>query len=456
MGKHIANLFVRMHDAFFKDLKQLMFFLIICFFVSFISGCLEQKSGGFQAGKSSSKSNISMDDLQSKLDEFEELFTSRIKAAGAEIDVLSSEPKVIKMTLLWRSRAIAAIHNIKEQSQPMMVLADSWLLCIRLSNFIESGEAGNTFGEYQHLALETSKELESQIESIGRRVLPENLFEETSAGLKRLALANPIQSGFSKSLMYSTQVKTEDSGLFQSLISIPLSPVRALEGVDRTPKAIYDFSNTTKHLTDVLEELPESTRWQLLLLLYDIEETNLVTSLLKSMENISSSSTRLSSAAEKFTSLLETSDEKQTQIQASLVQVNETISNLEHLLVSAQAAGATFSQTARDVNTATYQWAQAAESTKAVIEQIMPKKPAGAVPEGKKMDLKETAEAIGSAAKEIKAASESLPGKTEALVGQLNTLVTRITVSVVLIIILIFSLFVAYFLIKGKFKFSEK
>ncbi|MBN2181004.1 MAG: hypothetical protein JW715_03760 [Sedimentisphaerales bacterium] len=431
-------------------------FLPVCLLVITLCGCSSQKSPFFKNKKTLPQANISADELQERLDEFEEIFTSRTKAAAAEIDRLSGDPKIMKMTLLWRSRAISALHNTLEQTQPMVVLVDSWLLCMRLSNYIESGEAANIFGDYKPVALATAQELQDRIEDIAREVLSQELFDQTAADLRSLALANPIQSGFSKTFMYSTQVKKDQPNLFESVIGIPLSPVRALEGVDRTPEAIRDFSTTTRRLTDVVQEMPESSRWQLLLLLYDLEETNMAKSFLSSLQNISDNSTKLAATTEKLSSMLEDSDDQQEQVRQTLRQVGETANQLQELFTAAQQTAVVFSQTARDVNVALASWTEAARATDEAIQRINPQSDQVVAEPAQKTDVKETAEAIREAANEIKLLSEELPARTEQIVAQMNSLTTRLTIHVAILIFLVFCLFLAYLLIKNRLRLTKK
>ena len=186
-----------------KKLTRIISFILLFSSLGAMNGCDVAPLAFLNEGKTSDKADLSVDELQVQLDTFEEVFASKIKSAAAEIDRLSEDPKTKKMTLLWRSRAIAALHNIREQPQPMVVLIDNWLLCMRLKNFIESGEAANAFGDFQSIAIEANKELEAQIEDIARNVLPEELFNQTAKELNKVALANPIQSGFAKTLIYS-------------------------------------------------------------------------------------------------------------------------------------------------------------------------------------------------------------------------------------------------------------
>ncbi|MBN1391988.1 MAG: hypothetical protein JW947_04200 [Sedimentisphaerales bacterium] len=430
-------------------------FLPVFLLVITLCGCSSQKSPFFKNKKTLAQASISAEELQNRLDEFEEIFTSRTKAAAAEID-RSGDPKIMKMTLLWRSRSISALHNILEQTQPMVILVDSWLLCIRLTNYMESGEAANIFGDYKPVALTTAKELQDRIEEIAREVLSQELFDQTAAGLRSLALANPIQSGFGKTFMYSTQVKKDQPGLFESVISIPLSPVRALEGVDRTPEAIRDFSTTTRRLTDIVQEMPESSRWQLLLLLYDLEETDMAKKFLSSLQNISESSIKLAATTEQFSSMLEDSRQGQEQIRLTLMQVGETATQLRELFTAAQQTAVVFSQTARDVNVALAGWTEAAKATDEAIKRIKPQSDQVNADPAQKTDVKETAQAIKEAANEIKLLSEDLPARTERIVTQMNSLTTRLTIHIAILVFLVFCLFVAYLLIKSRISLSKK
>lgn len=442
-------------QQFSKYAIHTMFFLLICISSISVCSCRSIESNSSQKGKVLPKSTVSVDELQNQINEFKELFSSRIKSAASEIDTLSVDPKIMKMTLLWRSRAIPALHNILEQQQPMVTFVDCWLLCKRLTNYIEAGEAGNIFGDFKSVALTASKEIEAKIENIARIVLSEELFNQTNDDLRNLALANPIQSGFSKLLMYSEQAKKSQPGLLESVFKIPLSPVRALEGVDRTPAAIYDFSTTTRRLTDVVQEMPESTRWQLLLLLYDLEETNMAKSFLSSLENIAQNSAKLSAAAEQLPTLLEDSDKSQEKIQNTLGQVNETVSRIRELLNDVQQTATVFSKTAHDVNKVAISWAEAARATDNAIRQLKLQTGQENIETADRPDLKETANSVREAANEIKLLSETLPNQTQQLVAHLNLLTTRITVNIAILIVLIFCLSVAYCIIRKKTGFTK-
>jgi hypothetical protein len=62
----------------------------------------------------------------------------------------------------------------------------------------------------------------------------------------------------------------------------------------------YQFSDTAERFSKIVAELPESSRWQLQLLLLDLEETSMTKSFLNSLSLLSESSVRLEKSVEEF------------------------------------------------------------------------------------------------------------------------------------------------------------
>ena len=111
-----------------------------------------------------------------------------------------------------------------------------------------------------------------------------------------------------------------------------MTPFRAIEGVDRTASAVNRFTDTAERFSDIVSELPESSRWQLQLLLYDLEETDMTKSFLASIAQFSESSSRLSKSVEELPKQLrealsqftEETDEKQENLRKTLEQAEKT------------------------------------------------------------------------------------------------------------------------------------
>jgi len=121
------------------------------------------------------------------------------------------------------------------------------------------------------------------------------------------------------------------------LIEIPMSPFRALEGVSSGAAAIREFNQTALELTHRVQVLPEQIRWQLELLLYDVEDRETVIQALALMQGMEESADRASRAVAslpaEFGASLEAS-------RGALADANQTIAQARGLVSADPKRGA--------------------------------------------------------------------------------------------------------------------
>ena len=376
-------------------LLLLTVFLILPFSVS---GCAQRDSKIFRGKSTPTAGPISKEELREALDIFKDVLRDTIDQTSIELDERISTSKTRKTNLLWRARVIHAFYTMLEKEDPVAAFVEAWALSVRLTQYLEEGEGGELYGEHQKVAINTARKLEIEIENIGRMFLDKETFAETQKRVEDFATANPVRGTYSNLLVFATKVNKDQSNPFTNVLSIPMSPFRALEGVDRGAAAINEFRITADQFSDVVKGLPESARWQLLLLLYDMEETDIAKSLLDSTSKFAESSSRIAGSVEKLpeefreqTSLLiDQIDAKQSNIQATLGKTEETIVALEQTAESISEAARAFEST---VNT-----------TGQLIKDLKSNSPQKDSSSTNNIsDYRDTAQEITKAANEIKA-----------------------------------------------------
>jgi methyl-accepting chemotaxis protein len=431
----------------------------------FLFGCRQGQYSSVKGGTPLTQSFLSKEELKASLNKFEEFFTSNIKQSASEIDRQSTDIKHHKLTLMYRARLTSALHNMLEQDDPLVAFIDVWALSVRLREYLESGQGAELFAGYQEVAVNASKQIEGEIESIARTFLSEVVFEETRNNINSFAGSNPIQGTFSKTMVYATETRPDRPSPFQSVVTLPLAPFRAMEGVDRGAAAIYKFSGTAEKFSDVVEELPESARWQLLLFLYELEEANMTKSFLSSLETISESSKRIAETAEKMPEqirfetsvLLEDIDDRQVNIQTTLDKTASTAKAMEELIQKTDKLGKTLGETAESIEATADAWRQAAESTTETLSLFAQKEPKEKS-EGSFTinDLRLTADSITSAASEIRHLNSELVENSDQISKQIQVLANVVTVRIVLLLVFIFSLVIAMRLFSQRMSTSKK
>ena len=117
------------------------------------------------------------------------------------------------------------------------------------------------------------------------------------------------------------------SGALDWVVGVPLSPVRALEGVGSGAAAIHDFNDTALRFSRVVEGIPVQLRWQAELLLYDVEDRESLSNALASLDTISQSARLASEAVAKLPadlhSLLEDSERTLERLQKVVASAQE-------------------------------------------------------------------------------------------------------------------------------------
>jgi hypothetical protein len=282
-----------------------------------------------------------------------------------------------------------------EHMDPIIAFIETWGLCVRTTQYFEGGHGSRFFGEYQHIIVEAAKRNEAEIERIGRLLLDDEMFAETRRNIHAFADRNPIKDTYSNGVVYATQVRPGEPNPYVDVVTLPLAPFEALRGVDRTALAIDKFSNTAARFADVVEGFPETSKWQLQLLLYDLEETEMAKSFLASVSQLSESSARLAQTAENLP------EEIRKQLSGLVDDVDTKQANIQATLQQAEKTADAFRRTAEDVNQAAQQWDAAAKNTALALQEFAKLKPPKkkTVKPAKPFDILEYRDTIEAAAR---------------------------------------------------------
>ncbi len=397
-------------------------------------GCGEKAYRVFGGRRTPKSGQISKEELREALDNFEEVAQTVVRAAADELDRLLPGFKTQRTNLVQRTQMTQAFHTMLEQDDPIIACLELWALSVRYMNYYETGEGSRLYGEHQDVAIEGAKQLEGKIEQIARMFLKGDVFEETRRQIHSFAGQNPIRGTFSNVVVYATESRPGQPSPFASVLSIPMAPFRALEGVDRTAGAIHGVRGSMERFSDIVEGLPESARWQLLLLLMEMEETEVVKALLTSLSTFSESSAKLADAAdtlpenlrEQASVLVEEIDAKQANLRATLDAAEETAVTIGNTFSTAKETIETTGQTAGVINEAAQEWESAVTATGELVQLIRDWRAEAAQARTSSAtttnDYKGTAEGVATAASELTVLAAQVRGllESEAFAGHIR------------------------------------
>jgi methyl-accepting chemotaxis protein len=393
--------------------------ILIVFPLVSLTGCGQKDVRTIGSGLTPSDKQISKEDLRKQLDKFAEYFKARLRQMSGDLYDQAPNKRTEKTTLQMRARMIQGLNVMLDQEDSVIAFIETWALCSRFRAYLEEGQGASLYSDGQKIAVIYARQIEAEIEQIGHAFLKDDEFETAQKNINEFANANPIKSAFTGVTIFATEVQKGQDNPFMSVIKIPMTPFRAIEGVDRTATAVNRFTDTAERFSDIVNGLPESSRWQLQLLLYDLEETDMTKSFLSSIAQFSESSSRLSKSVEELpkqlreelTQLVEETDEKQENLRKTLEQAEKTTLAITNALQQLDKTSGSLGNVAKDITQTTQAWQSAAETTGDVIQELNKKKE---TPEKKQsFDIKEyraAAEQTSKAANDIEKLLASIDG----------------------------------------------
>jgi hypothetical protein len=417
-----------------------------------LEGCGSSGRRKIGSGVTPTTGQFSKQELGEQLDKFREYFKAILRQVSNELNERVPSTRTEKTTLQMRTRMVQGLNAMLDNDDSIVAFVETWALCTRFRMYLEEGEGSVLFGDALQIALAGVKSLEAEIQRIGIIFLKEDVFEATRKNVIEFAHNNPIRGTFSNVIVYATEVQKGQPNPFLSVLKIPMTPFRAMEGVDRTASAIHQFSDTAGRFSDVVAELPESSRWQLQLLLFDLEETGMTKSFLNSLSRLSESSVRLEKTAEELperlaeqlTQFVEDIDEKQAALQQTLHQAEKTSLALNNTLDKLDRTAGSFNAVAKDVTVTAQAWENAAKATGEAVEEFGKVKSS---PQKKESsfdikDYRDTAEHTSRAANDIKALLAEVEDLFES--GRYNSMMNGLFLRAAGLLVLIFVLAVLY------------
>ena len=279
-------------NRFLRKLFWVMVFMVI---VVLLYGCDQMQ----RRDEIIISEQLSKEQLRSVLDNYEEFFIATVKNVSEQLDELMPNTQNYKSTLHLRDHTISACRTMLEQDDPQVAFVDSWVLAVRLAEHFKSGQGSDLFGEYQGLVVDAAGQIQEHIERIGKEFLDAKTFITTQDKVYEFGRKHPIGKKYAESIVFATEAENGQPSPFESIVSLPLAPFKLVEGATQVVTGTHKLSDSADHFSDIVEGLPESARWQLLLLLYDMEKTDMVKSALASMNEFSNNSSRLATSAEK-------------------------------------------------------------------------------------------------------------------------------------------------------------
>jgi hypothetical protein len=389
----------------------------------------------YVTGDTGMRGSMTLEGLSQELAYQATSFGAWVATAADEIQDATKSRRIRKNALLWRLRLVPVAQRAAYAEDPRVGYIRALQIAVLQRRYFETGDGRDLFGPQQSIAIDVSKKLEDQAIEIGDRFLKKAELARVVAEVNSNAEKYPIQGReFSLQRAISGTLQLQESDLISSVLSIPLAPFRALEGVDSGAQAIREFNVTARRFTDVAAQLPEQIRGELELFMYDFEDRETVEQSLAAFQTLSASAERASHTVAQLPE-----DLRET-LRLSLEDSKSTVSKLTDAVEKLRQLMGPLDDTAKNLREGSVAWREVIGSWEQRNSDPTP---------GPPFDIREwgqTANSIGNAALELRGLAGDASGlePSDALTAALDREVDRIFWRAAVLIALFFGGLIVY------------
>ncbi|MCH8033085.1 MAG: hypothetical protein IH950_04905 [Bacteroidetes bacterium] len=273
-----------------KNKNLILFVIMVITIMLTLNGCFSpQKETALmkEAGI-----EVSAIEYKIRLGEFGYRFAGIVELSADEIISKTMDNEIKKQALLWKIYAIPAMIRSLSINDPLAAGIDSWILSVQMNQYFEVGYGKDLFGEYQDIAITSSKLILSDIENLARKLKGADDISRGQKIAEDWANENPIKN--SKFMRVSALdevahiIGSADYNLGTTVESIAIS--------------VNELKNQVTLYTDYL---PKQIKWQVEYAAYEVFGDSTMGNMMQNFNTITQSTSRITDVVEETSLLIE-------------------------------------------------------------------------------------------------------------------------------------------------------
>jgi hypothetical protein len=366
-----------------------------------------------------SSNRISQQELRELLVQYAGRFEATIVASADTIAAGTKDPVIQRRTLRWKLNITPVVNQAAFMKEPEAAYVAMLTVATSMHDYLAHGGGTQAFGEQQKVAIDASEDLLRAAIEVGDRFLEEKELARVTADVEELVRAHPIRGEFVAEQVQSLVASSESTPIFEWVTAIPLSPIRALQGVDQGAQAIRDFNVTAMEMARIVASMPQLIRWNMELLAFDVSQQGDIADSLESFNALARSAETLSQAAQSLPE------------------------SLRELLDEAEHTGQSLGPLSQSLERSATAVAEAGKAWGGLVAELS-KPPADPTKPSRPFDIREwqeTAAQIGTSANELRAFATEINSMSGT---PLEAAIDRASLRAAQLVALFFGLLVAY------------
>lgn len=262
--------------------------------------------------------------LRMKVEEIGQNYNTVVHRAARAITESDASGTVKRQAIQYQIATLTACRRARLLPNQLVALLELWTMAVQRRDFLGGDQARAELGEAAGHGLAAETAMVDFIEGAAREVLPADALAAAKKEVEAFSAAHPVRD-FQREWNTGRQ-----TGRGESVFSQVVKIVPSL-GIKKAAGSISEVAESVNAMGDVVQDIPQVTRWQTQLLLYDLDENESVAATRRNFERISESVARATGIAERLPA------ELQAQLSKTLDEIDTKQEGLRRTLEDAGA-----------------------------------------------------------------------------------------------------------------------
>lgn len=212
----------------------------------------------------------------------DESFSASI-ATLSDIAATNPDRRIRENCLRWKIRCLNFYLILQSIEDPRARYLLGWTAVVNLRQYWTEGLGKQSFGPAQPQIVNLVTMLEEKIITTGYHFFPTETINAAKDEIEESALEFVWDSPL---VAQVTLAEAKGKNSLLKILSLPLMPITSFVKLGNTPEAINKFTNTAGAFSQVVYHLPDRMRWQLEMLLLEMESSGPTAAIIQQIQNM--------------------------------------------------------------------------------------------------------------------------------------------------------------------------
>ncbi|MHC4452620.1 MAG: hypothetical protein ACYS0E_21175 [Planctomycetota bacterium] len=207
-----------------------------------------------------------------------------------------------RVMVKWQANTLDYCQRAMQRPDPRLAFVDIWTLVVRTKAYVQGEEGHKLLGDCWSIVDDGLATMNRRLKRRAQALIPAKHLAEMEAAVNAYVARLAVDGA---DMTDPSSVRSTDDGIMSVIMSVPQGVFSLGGGVKDTAVSVTEVAQAARQGVEVMSSLPIRARWQTEMLLFSIEENEVVVRLLDDVSRASAATAKVGNTVESLPEKLE-------------------------------------------------------------------------------------------------------------------------------------------------------